>query len=40
LIDYYRTRQANVVGVHADGTVEEVFYEIQQALDSLEGRAA
>ena len=40
LIDYYRTRQANVVGVHAAGTVEEVFYEIQQALDSLEGRAA
>jgi adenylate kinase len=40
LIDYYRTRQANVVGVHADGTVDEVFHEIQQALDSLEGRAA
>jgi len=40
LIDYYRTRQANVVGIHADRTVEEVFHEIQQALDSLEGRAA
>lgn len=40
LIDYYRTHQANVVGVHADATVEEVFHEIQQALDSLEGRAA
>jgi len=40
LIEYYRTRQANVVGIHAAGTVEEVFHEIQQALDSLEGRAA
>jgi adenylate kinase len=40
LTDYYRTRQANVVGVHADRTVDEVFHEIQQALDSLEGRAA
>jgi adenylate kinase len=40
LIEYYRTRQANVVGVHAAGTVDEVFHEIQEALDSLEGRAA
>jgi adenylate kinase len=40
LTDYYRTRQANVVGVHADRTVDAVFHEIQQALDSLEGRAA
>ena len=40
LVDYYRTHQANVVGVHADRTVDEVFHEIQQTLDSLEGRAA
>ena len=40
LVDYYRSHQANVVGIHADSTVEEVFHEIQQALDSLEGRAA
>jgi adenylate kinase len=40
LIEYYRTHQANVVGVHADSTVDEVFHEIQQALDALEGRAA
>jgi adenylate kinase len=40
LTEYYRARQANVVGVHADRTVDEVFHEIQQALDSLEGRAA
>jgi adenylate kinase len=40
LVDYYRTHQANVVGIHADRTVDEVFHEIQQTLDSLEGRAA
>jgi adenylate kinase family enzyme len=40
LIEYYRSHQANVVGVHADRTVEEVFQEIQRVLDSLEGRAA
>jgi adenylate kinase len=40
LIDYYRTRRANVAGVHADRTVEEVFEEIRRVLDSLEGRAA
>jgi len=32
LIEYYRSHQANVVGVHADGTVEEVFREIEDAL--------
>jgi adenylate kinase len=40
LVEYYRTHQANVVGVHADRSVDEVFHEIQQTLDSLEGRAA
>jgi len=40
LVEYYRSHQANVVGIHADRTVEEVFHEIRQALDSLEGRAA
>jgi adenylate kinase len=40
LIDYYRTHQANVVGIHADRSVEEVFHEVRGALDSLEGRAA
>jgi len=39
LTDYYRTRQANVVGVHADRTVDEVFHEIQQSLTSVEARA-
>ena len=32
LVDYYRSHQANVVGVHADRTVGEVFREIDDAL--------
>jgi adenylate kinase len=32
LIEYYRSHQANVVGVHADRMVEEVFREIEDAL--------
>ena len=36
LVDYYRSHQANVVGVHADRSVEEVFREIEQALDEVQ----
>ena len=32
LIEYYRSHQTNVVGVHADRTVDEVFREIDGAL--------
>ena len=32
LVEYYRSHQANVVGVHADRTVDEVFREIEDAL--------
>jgi adenylate kinase len=39
LVDYYRTHQANVVGIHADRTVDEVFHEIEQSLSSVEARA-
>jgi adenylate kinase len=39
LVDYYRTHQANVVGVHADRSVDEVFNEIEQSLESVEARA-
>ena len=39
LIDYYRTRQANVVGIHANRSVDEVFAEIQRSLESVEARA-
>jgi adenylate kinase len=40
LVDYYRTHQANVVGIHADRSIDEVFEEIRRVLDSVEGRAA
>ena len=32
LVEYYRTTRGNVVGVHADRTVDEVFREIEDAL--------
>jgi len=34
LIEYYRTR-GNLVGIHADRSVDEVFAEIQQALEQM-----
>ena len=40
LVEWYRTRYGNVVGIHADRTVDEVFDEIQQGLGALEGRVA
>ena len=39
LIEYYRTRHGNIVGVHAHRSVDEVFHEIQEALSSVEARA-
>jgi adenylate kinase len=39
LVEYYRTHQANVVGIHADRAVEEVFEEIQRSLEAVEARA-
>ena len=39
LVEYYRSHQANVVGVHADRTVDEVFHEIERSLESVEARA-
>jgi adenylate kinase len=36
LVEYYRSHQANVVGIHADRAVEEVFHEIEQALDEAQ----
>jgi adenylate kinase len=36
LVEYYRTTQGNVVGIHADRTVEEVFHEVEQALDEVQ----
>jgi adenylate kinase len=34
LVEYYRA-QGHLVGIHADRTVEEVFEEIQEALDEV-----
>jgi adenylate kinase len=38
LVDYYRSRRCNVVGIHADRTVDEVFREIAESLTSVEAR--
>ena len=35
LVEYYRTTRGNVVGVHADRTIDEVFAEIRAALDQV-----
>jgi adenylate kinase len=39
LIEYYRTTRGNVVGIHGDRTIDEVFHEIQESLQSVEARA-
>jgi adenylate kinase len=39
LVEYYRTTRGNVVGIHADRTIEEVFNEIRTSLESVEARA-
>ncbi len=38
LVEYYRTTRGNVVGVHADRPVEEVFEEIRHTLDQVQRR--
>jgi adenylate kinase len=35
LIEHYRSRANNVIGIHADRSIDEVFSEIQQALDQV-----
>ena len=39
LVEYYRTRHGNGVGIHADRSIDEVFNEIREALSSVEARA-
>lgn len=39
LVEYYRTTRGNVVGIHADRTIGEVYHEIQEALSAVEARA-
>jgi adenylate kinase len=36
LIEYYRSTRGNVVGIHADRTVDEVFHEIEQSLEQVQ----
>jgi adenylate kinase len=38
LVEHYRTKQANVVGIHADRPVEGVFAEIRDALEQVAAR--
>jgi adenylate kinase len=37
--EYYRSTRGNVVGIHADRSIEDVFHEIQHALSAVEARA-
>jgi len=39
LVDYYRSRHANVVGIHADRSIDAVFAEIRGALEAVAARA-
>ena len=39
LVEYYRTTRGNVVGIHADRSIDQVFNEIEQALSAVEARA-
>ncbi|MHB8650638.1 MAG: adenylate kinase [Gaiellaceae bacterium] len=39
LVEYYRTTRGNVVGIHADRAIDDVFREIRDSLDSVEARA-
>jgi len=36
--EHYRTRLGNVVGIHADRSVQDVFQEISEALSAVEAR--
>jgi adenylate kinase len=36
LVEYYRSTRGNVVGIHADRTVDEVFHEIEQSLEEVQ----
>jgi adenylate kinase len=39
LVEYYRAKQANVVGIHAERPVDEVFAEIRETLEQVAARA-
>jgi adenylate kinase len=39
LVEYYRSTRGNVVGIHADQTVDAVFSEIRETLDQVAARS-
>jgi adenylate kinase len=39
LVEYYRSTRGNVVGIHADRWIDEVFQEVREALDQVQTRA-
>jgi adenylate kinase len=39
LVEYYRSTRGNVVGIHADRSIDAVFHEIEESLHSVEARA-
>ncbi len=39
LVEYYRSTRGNVVGIHAERPIDEVFAEVRETLDGLEARA-
>ena len=39
LVEHYRALRGNVVGIHADRSIDEVWTEIQEALVTVESRA-
>jgi adenylate kinase len=39
LVEYYRSTRGNVVGIHADRAIEDVFDEIAESLDQVQARA-
>jgi len=38
LVEHYRTKHANVVGIHADQPVDDVFAEVREALEQVAAR--
>jgi adenylate kinase len=39
LVEFYRSTRGNVVGIHADRAIEDVFHEIATSLDQVQARA-
>ena len=39
LVEYYRSTRGNVVGIHADRAIEDVFHEVAESLDQVQARA-